>query len=440
MQNSAKELEICQKLKPLENKIFNTKTALFDALADAGVQLTKGYRTGSNNKKGAEKVARCYVEFTALKDIDPDCGKKSAQIITKVYDTPLPPDDGRGKAGTYITCLKSLILATADFKGQPYELFDRWGVFEEYKRIYLKQHPDLAMELLEQERTFNPWHISDDMAPGLVKYKRCMSYKIRETLKRALESLKKEERLDWKENLYFIPCATNGLQDEYGRTLSITELYDEQKQREKYIYTTASTENCVLDPELILAADTWANHDLSSYRDEYYSSDNRNPIPLQATDEETAAYINYQKYVRQCAYSESQGFYKGLCKSSDVPNAYQIFSNYKYSSCYKAVDELLRQKLLGWDKAWTDIEFHVTSNTNNPNYSSILGAAQELATKYTEYIDNRMDKEKFWMTKDFVNDSNITIGTLEPNYYYPLNKSRAASELNNTLKKFYIDE
>ena len=440
MQNAAKELEICQKLKPLENQIFNTKTALFDALADAGVQLTKGYRTGSKNKKDAEKVARRYIEFTALKDIDPDCGKKSAQIITKVYDTPLPPDDGRGKAGTYITCLKSLILATADFKGQPYELFDRWGVFEEYKRIYLKQHPDLAMELLEQERTFNPWHISDDMAPGLVKYKRCMSYKIRETLKRALESLKKEERLDWKENLYFIPCATNGLQDDYGRTLSKTELRDDQKQREKYIYTTASTENCVLDPELILAADTWANHDLSSYRDEYYSSDNRNPIPLQATDEETAAYINYKKYVRQCAYSESQGFYKGLCKSSDVPNAYQIFSNYKYSSCYKAVDELLRQKLLGWDKAWTDIEFHVTSNTNNPNYSSILGAAQELDTKYTEYIDNRMDKEKFWMTKDFVNDSNITIGTLEPNYYYPLNKSRAASELNNTLKKFYIDE
>ena len=440
MQNSAKELEICQKLKPLENKIFNTKTALFDALADAGVQLPKGYKSGSRNKALAEKVARCYVEFTALKDIDPDCGKKSAQIITKVYDTPLPPDDGRGKAGTYITCLKSLILATADFKGQPYELFDRWGVFEEYKRIYLKQHPDLAMELLEQERTFNPWHISDDMAPGLVKYKRCMSHQNRETLKRALESLKKEERLDWKDNLYFIPCATNGLQDDYGRTLSKTELHDDQKQREKYIYTTASTENCVLDPELILAADTWANHDLSSYRDEYYSSDNRNPIPLQATDEETAAYINYQKYVRQCAYSESQGFYKGLCKSSDVPNAYQIFSNYKYSSCYKAVDELLRQKLLGWDKAWTDIEFHVTSNTNNPNYSSILGAAQELATKYTEYIDNRMDKEKFWMTKDFVNDSNITIGTLEPNYYYPLNKSRAASELNNTLKKFYIDE
>ena len=57
MQNSAKELEICQKLKPLENQIFNTKTALFDALADAGVQLTKGYRTGSNNKKGAEKYS-----------------------------------------------------------------------------------------------------------------------------------------------------------------------------------------------------------------------------------------------------------------------------------------------------------------------------------------------------------------------------------------------
>ena len=50
MQNSAKELEICQKLKPLENKIFNTKTALFDALADAGVQLPKGYKTGSHNK------------------------------------------------------------------------------------------------------------------------------------------------------------------------------------------------------------------------------------------------------------------------------------------------------------------------------------------------------------------------------------------------------
>ena len=141
MQNYAKELEICQKLKPLENKIFNTKTALFDALADAGVQLPKGYKTGSHNKDLAEKAARRYIEFTALKDIDPDCGKKSAQIITKVYDIPLPPDDGRGKAGTYITCLKSLILATADFKGQPYELFDRWGVFEEYKQ-FNADHPN----------------------------------------------------------------------------------------------------------------------------------------------------------------------------------------------------------------------------------------------------------------------------------------------------------
>ena len=440
MQNAAKELEICQKLKPLENKIFNTKTALFDALADAGVQLTKGYRTGSNNKKGAEKVARRYVEFTALKDIDPDCGKKSAQIITKVYDTPLPPDDGRGKAGTYITCLKSLILATADFKGQPYELFDRWGVFEEYKQHYLKEHPDLEMRLLEQDRTFNPWHISDDMAPGLVKYKRCMSYKIRETLKRALESLKKEERLDWKENLYFIPCATNGLQDEYGRTLSITELYDEQKQREKYIYTTASTENCVLDPELILAADTWANHDLSSYRDEYYSSDNRNPIPLQATDEETAAYINYQKYVRQCAYSESQDVYEGLCEIGNIPNAYQIFNNYKYSNTYKTFDKMLLKKIMGWDKVWTDIEFNVTNNIGYPSHSSNSEEAQKLAAAYTNYMDGRMGKEEFWLSDEFTDDGIMQIGTACPNQFYTLDHSKAATQLHDTLKKFYLKE
>ena len=290
MQNSAKELEICQKLKPLENKIFNTKTALFDALADAGVQLPKGYKSGSRNKALAEKVARCYVEVTALKDIDPDCGKKSAQIITKVYDTPLPPDDGRGKAGTYITCLKSLILATADFKGQPYELFDRWGVFEKYKQYYLKKHPDLEMRLLEKGRTFNPWYVSDDMVPGLVKYKRCMSHQNRETLERALDSLEKEGKFEWKENLYFIPSATNGLQENYGRTLSQSELYDNRKKREEYINTTASTENCVLDPELILAADTWANHDLGDYRDRYYMTINRKPHPLQATEAEITAY------------------------------------------------------------------------------------------------------------------------------------------------------
>lgn len=224
MVNSTDEFAICQKLKPLENKIFNTKTALFDALADAGVQLPKGYRTGSNNKKDAEKVARRYIEFTALKDIDPDCGKKSAQIITKVYDTPLPPDNGRGKAGTYITCLKSLILATADFKGQPYELFDRWGVFKEYKQYYFKEHPDLEMRLLEKGRTFNPWYVSDDMVPGLVKYNRCMSHQNKETLERALESLEKERKLEWKENLHFIPSVTNDLQKNYGRTLSKTEL------------------------------------------------------------------------------------------------------------------------------------------------------------------------------------------------------------------------
>ena len=439
MQNSAKELEICQKLKPLENKIFNTKTALFDALADAGVQLTKGYRTGSNNKKDAEKVARRYIEFTALKDIDPDCGKKSAQIITKVYDTPLPPDDGRGKAGTYITCLKSLILATADFKGQPYELFDRWGVFEKYKQYYFKEHPDLEMRLLEKGRTFNPWYVSDDMVPGLVKYKRCMSHQNKETLKRALDSLKKEEEVEWKENLYFIPSATNGLQENYGRTLSQSELYDNRKKREEYINTTASTENCVLDPELILAADTWENHDLEDYRDRYYMTINRKPHPLQATEAEIAAYTNYQEFVRQCTYSESQGIYEGLCEREDIPNAFQIFSNYKYSVTYKEFDETLLKKILGWEKAWTDIEFHVTSNTSNPNQSSSLEKAQELATKYTSYMDGRMDKETFWLSDEFADDAIGHIGRTRPGYY-TLNRSKSANELHDTLKKFYLKE
>ena len=300
MQSSAKELEICQRLKLLENQIFNTKTALFDALSDAGVQLPKGYKTGSHNKDLAEKAARRYIEYKALKDIDPDCRKKNAQIITKVYNVPLPSDDGRGKGGTYITCLKSLILGTPYFKGQPYELFDRWGVFEAYKQYYLKEHPDLEIRLLEKGRTFNPWYVSDNMAPGLVKYKRCMSHQNRETLERALESLEKEGKLEWKENLYFIPSITNGLQENYGRTLSQSELYDNQQQREEYIYTTASTENCVLDPELILAADTWINHDLGDYRDRYYMSINRKPHPLQATEPEIAAYANYQEYIRQC--------------------------------------------------------------------------------------------------------------------------------------------
>lgn len=439
MTNSTDEFAIYQKLKPLENKIFNTKTALFDALADAGVQLTKGYRTGSNNKKGAEKVARCYVEFTALKDIDPDCGKKSAQIITKVYDTPLPPDDGRGKAGTYITCLKSLILATPYFKGQPYELFDRWGVFEKYKQYYLKKHSDLEMRLLEKGRTFNPWYVSDDMVPGLAKYKRCMSHQNRETLERALDSLEKEGKLEWKENLYFIPSATNGLQENYGRTLSQSELYDNRKKREEYINTTASTENCVLDPELILAADTWENHDLEDYRDRYYMTINRKPHPLQATEAEIAAYTNYQEFVRQCTYSESQGIYEGLCEREDIPNAFQIFSNYKYSVTYKEFDETLLKKILGWEKAWTDIEFHVTSNTSNPNQSSSLEKAQELATKYTSYMDGRMDKETFWLSDEFADDAIGHIGRTRLGYY-TLNRSKSANELHDTLKKFYLKE
>lgn len=37
MQNSTKELEIYQKLKPLENQIFTTKTGLFDALVSAAI-------------------------------------------------------------------------------------------------------------------------------------------------------------------------------------------------------------------------------------------------------------------------------------------------------------------------------------------------------------------------------------------------------------------
>ena len=36
MQNSEKELELCQKLKPLENQIFNTKTAQFMTFLNIG--------------------------------------------------------------------------------------------------------------------------------------------------------------------------------------------------------------------------------------------------------------------------------------------------------------------------------------------------------------------------------------------------------------------
>lgn len=431
------ETELSKNLKTLEGQTFRTMTALFKSLENAGVQLPKGYGSGTRNKRLAEKQARRYIDFKPLMDVDPTCGRKNAQIVTKVYEQPLPKEDGRGKKGDYISLLKPLILATPYFKGQPYELFDQWGVFGKYKRYCFERHPDLEERLTKKNRVFNPWYVSEEMSPGLVKYMGCMSYHNKETLERALDSLQKEEKIKWRKNLYFIPSATNKMTDMYGRTLSEKEIKEERKKREEYIQYLAGDKNCVLNPEVIFKADTWKNHDFGEYKGRYYLDRERKATPLLATDEEVAAYDNYQELMRQIVSSDMRADLDGLCEREEIINAFQIFSNTKFNKQYQQQDQVFLEKILGWEKAWTEMEIEVFDNIQISS-TDFRSKANELTEKYIDYMDDQMSKSKFWMTKEFLDDGVKGLKKIEANKLYELEKSKSATRLNSTLVDLYL--
>lgn len=45
------DLDLLTNLKSLEGNTYNSETALFGALCNAGVQLPKGYKSGGRNKE-----------------------------------------------------------------------------------------------------------------------------------------------------------------------------------------------------------------------------------------------------------------------------------------------------------------------------------------------------------------------------------------------------
>ena len=432
------ECDLKQKLKMMEGKIYNTKSSLFRAVEDAGVQLPKGYQSGTRNMQLAEKQIRRYIDFMPLIEIDPSCGKKNAQKVIKVYEQPLPVEDGRGKKGAYISLLKPMIQTMDSFEGQVYELFDIWGVFNKYKWHYFSENPRLKIQFEDSKKVFNPWKITDDMPPGLAKYNGLMSYQNKETLKRALDSLKKEEKVKWRENLYFIPDATNDADNMNSRVLSFPELEEKRMQREECVEIFAGYENSVLRSELMAEADTWKNHDLDEYRQLFSLNKYRLPVPLCATEKEKEAYENYGEFIRQFVSADIKQNIFYLCERENILNKYEIFSNPKYRKKYLDSDKQLKLQILGWEKAWTTIEFEVLEKTSLSSEVN-RNSADALALEYISYMDKKMPKEKFWLSEDYIRDGIRAFGDLKPGRLYPLDKSKSATALNTVLKELYLD-
>lgn len=188
--------DLVEHLKSLEGNNYISETALFDILNEIGVVLPKGYRSGSRNKELARKEVNRYIEYKSLHEIDPNYKKKRAVTITKVRDLPIPKEDGRGSSGRYADYLRPLIVKTAidyPFRGTKTELFDSWGVYNNYREEQIRNglfNPNIG-------RSFNPWSIKKDMQPGETKYCQIISFKERNSLETALDSLSKEGVIEW---------------------------------------------------------------------------------------------------------------------------------------------------------------------------------------------------------------------------------------------------
>lgn len=242
--------DLVKHLKSLEGNNYASETALFDALNEVGVQLQKGYRSGGRNKELARKEANRYIEYKPLSEVDPNYKKKRAVTITKVRDPPMPKEDGRGSSGRYADYLRPLIVYTAmdhQFRGTKAELFDRWGVYDNYREEQIKN----GLFNPNKGHSFNPWSIKKDMQPGETKYCQIINFKERNSLETALDSLNKEGVIEWSKYTRYVPIIkTTEFISSVERLKTWKEYMEDCDKRLNMVIQLAEMENCVIPPEL----------------------------------------------------------------------------------------------------------------------------------------------------------------------------------------------
>ena len=421
-----------ENLKKLEGKVFPTETQLFDSLVEAGISNMGDYRSGSRNKTIAREITRQYIDYCKTTEIDPACTQKRSYTITEVYDTPREREDNRGKDGRYIRYLRPLIIKTRSFQGTKAALFDQWGVYKEYKNEILSSSFESSFS---KKKCFNPWGIHRETQPGEEKYKKIVSAKENDSLKCAFTSLESEGILTWSEYTMFVPdIQTEADGATITRALTEHEWKKRNQERLEYISELSREENCVLSVETFEAG----IGDYEMWNTNYYMNDQQ-PEQQQANPAEEAMYLNYQAYIRQLTVKMCKK-QKGYVPVNQIPNKYEIFSDWKYRRQYLDLDKKYRLQLLGWKSAWSEYQFEVINEAKAAKYDK--GNAQDLALRlaveYISYMETQMDKDCIYFAEGYADDFIGLINGAGSNRWFSIRKSKSGNKLHDRLKELYM--
>lgn len=430
--------DLVDHLKSLEGNNYASETALFDTLYEIGVSLPKGYRSGGRNKELSRKEANRYIEYKPLYEVDPNCKKKRAVTITKVRDPPIPKEDGRGSKGRYADYLRPLIVKTAmdhSFRGTKTELFDSWGVYDKYREEQIRN----GLFNPNKGHSFNPWSITKDIRPGEAKYYQLISFKERDSLETALNSLGKEGVIEWSKYTRYAPIIkTTEFIDSVERLKTWKEYTKDCNDRLELITQLSEEQNCVLSSKLFQAGLNVSQSTYDAWSQLYYGSNGEQLPDEQATAEQEIMYENYQEFIRQLTIYECSSS-KTFCSPEAIPNKYNIFTDWTYRRRYNDLDKTWKRQLLGWEQVRQELYFKMIDErraiTYLEQYSPEL--AFELACEYILYMDEHMDREKLYYPQNYTSDFEGIISSDGSMRLFPLSTSGSAANLHKKLKRLF---
>ena len=170
----------------------------------------------------------------------------------------------------------------------------------------------------------------------------------------------------------------------------------------------------------------------------YYMNDQQ-PEQQQANPEEEAMYLNYQAYIRQLTVKMCKR-QKEFVPVNQIPNKYEIFSDWKYRRQYLDLDKKYRLQLLGWKSAWSEYQFEVINEAKAAKYDK--GNAQDLALKlaveYISYMETQMDKDCIYFAAGYADDFIGLINGAGSNRWFSIRKSKSGNKLHDRLKELYM--
>ena len=441
MRNIQDAFILTSNLKQLTGRMYPSEVALFDELVTLGVTGLGNYRSGGRNKNIARRHVLRYLEYQKA-EVTPGAKKKRSYIVTEVYDQPRESEDKRGRSGRYIDRLGPMIVHTRKFNGSRAELFYDWGVYKPYIKIEKRSRNNPSD--YEYGYRVSPWRITDGMKPGEEKYRTLFRVKEKSSLEMALNSLQQQGILKWEEYYVYNPVFETQEEGQPRRSLTRQELREKCNKGFDWVSKEAEKENCVLKTELyyynmVLNMQEWTYQ----IRKEHYYVGNQRPIIYEADSEQVEMYENYRRFIRQLTVYVCNGSEGAYCPEDEIPNEYEIFSDFTYSKQYRRLDEQYRRECLGWEKVWKQIRFEVINQEKAEKLlqSYHVGLAFELGREYALYVDSQMEKNtkgtQIYFCKEDEDDFSGIIAKEMYGRLVPLKTSKSAKRLHAKIKEAY---